>query len=110
MEKIYKKLTELVKDNIVGNENELISFELASGLKYSIFDYPVETLLSIEKNEDFIYECYFKLLDRSVDLSNFTNLLNALNNDRITREDILKNIYDSRERANINTQLNYGNK
>lgn len=100
MNNIYEKLCQITIGNLQHYNSEMkIHFERPEGLCYSIFNYPVKVLLEIEGTEDFIRECFYKILDRVVDEKNLNKYLNEISSERMTREGFIKEIYQSNERA-----------
>jgi|GEM_PF-2999559 len=105
---IYKKLCQLTQDNLHQHNNSTeIHFERAEGLSESIFFYPRNKLLEIENDEEFIRECFYKILDRPVDDAAFNSLRSALKRKRFSRQELIQTIYDSEERVKKQTKLNY---
>jgi len=98
MIEIYEKLCEITNENFNSyNQNENIHFETAMGLDFSIFNYPENKLLEIEETETFIYECFYKILDRVVDDENFIKYKNLLNSGQLSKKGLIKEISNSGE-------------
>ena len=97
---IYENLCQITIDNLQHYNPEMkIHFEKPQGLCYSIFNYPTRVLLEVKGTEDFIRECFYKILDRVVDENNLKKYIKEIKSERLTREDFIKEIYLSNERA-----------
>jgi len=96
---IYENLCQLTADNLSKDHSlKKIHFESSIGLNYSIFDYPEKILLEIEGTEAFIYECFYKILDRNVDENNLKRYKKLINSGLLTKEQLIKEIFQSNER------------
>jgi hypothetical protein len=96
---IYKKLCQYTNNKLHNyDSNAKIHFERAEGLLYSVFSYPKEKLLSINDSDEFIRECFYKILDRTVDEYNFNKYHKALQANKISRDDLINELYQSNER------------
>lgn len=105
MKKDYVLLQEIVNSNLRDYGLDEIHFEKYEGTTYSIFAFPKSYLLNIENNKDFLYESYYKILDRIIDQASFVNLYQQLESGRVSRLTILKSLSDSKERAIKKTKL-----
>jgi len=88
-------------------EGGTIHFELPEGLPHSIFCYPVTNLLDIDGTDDFIRECFYKILDRPVDAVSFKKLTFSLRIKKLSRLEVIQEIYNLEERYKKQTDLNY---
>ncbi len=85
MNRLYERLCEITVDNLHAYDStEKIHFETSKGLQYSVFNYPRDKLLEIQGVESFIYECFFKILDRDVDEMNLNRYKKALTSGKLT--------------------------
>jgi hypothetical protein len=106
MIEIYRKLCQITLDNLTQyNSSAKMHFEKPQGLSYSIFSYPKSVLLDIEDTEEFIRECFFKILDRSVDEFNLKKYLQAIKSNHLSKEEFIKEIATSNERQIKQTAL-----
>ena len=106
MIEIYKKLCQITNDNLHQYDPQIsIHFEHPQGLAYSIFSYPKQELLDIEDAEEFIRESFYKILDRAVDENNFKKYVPLIKNKKLSKEDLLKELYASGERTIKQTQI-----
>jgi len=103
----YNRLTSIVNKNLSQQNMEEIFFENYDNLDISIYDYPLSRLLSIDNDREFLYECYYKMLDRMIDNNNLNHLLVKLGNGSVSREVIIQNIFKSPERKNKNTYIDF---
>ena len=105
MDKEYELLTNLVNDNLRKNDCKEIIFENYEIIDFNIYKFPISLLLKIDDNKQFIYEAYYKILDRIVDDESFNRLLNQLNNNKISKEKIIRNLFNSEERRAKQTNI-----
>ena len=103
----YNRLTSIVNKNLSEENMEEIIFENYDNLDISIYDYPLSKLLKIDDNREFLYECYYKMLDRIIDNNNLNHLLIKLENREVSREVIIQNMFKSPERKNKNTYIDF---
>lgn len=96
---LYERLCEITVDNLHAYDPKAkIHFEESKGLPYSIFNYPIDKLLEIEGVEKFIYECFFKILDRDVDEKNLNRYKKELTSGRLTKTGLIKALSNTGER------------
>lgn len=106
MLEIYKKLCKYTNNKLCSYDpNAKIHFERADGLLYSVFSYPKEKLIAIKDSDEFIRECFYKILDRTVDDYNFNKYHKALQANTISRDDLISELYQSNERDIKQTDL-----
>ena len=99
MNRLYERLCEITVDNLHAYDPLAeLHFETSKGLQYSVFNYPEEKLLEIQGVENFIYECFFKILDRTVDNENLKKYIQEIDAQRISREAFITEIYNTNER------------
>ena len=102
----YILLTQYVNDNLLQKSHKEITFEYLTNLDENIHAFPIEKLMSILDDKTFIYEVYYKLLNRMIDTMRVDELLHILKNgNETTRIQIIKDVYNSKERQGKNTQL-----
>jgi len=100
MNRLYERLCEITVENLHAfDPREKIHFETPEGLPYSIFSYPKDKLLEIQGVDDFIYECFFKILDRDVDEMNLKRYKKALISGKLTKEGLIKALLNTSERG-----------
>jgi len=93
----YIKLTKLVNNNLRNSSLDAIIFELEENLNESIYNFSYRRLVSIEDNEQFLYEAYYKILDRVIDMPSYEKLYSQIENHKISKEKIIKNLINSEE-------------
>ena len=103
----YDKLTSIVNNNLAEHNINSIVFENYENLHISIYNYPLSKLLNIAEDKEFLYECYYKILDRMIDNNNLNHLLLELENGNVSRETIINNIFNSPERKKKNTYIDF---
>lgn len=101
----YQALTTLVNKNLNTNGQKSIVFETIENISENIFAFPVSKLLSISSNADFIYEIYYKILDRMIDEHTFRYFLTLLKYNLLSREDLIKDIIKSEECKKKKTKI-----
>jgi len=100
MNRLYERLCEITIDNLHSYDpTDKIHFETSKGLLYSIFNYPKDRLLEIQGVEEFIYECFFKILDRDVDKMNLNRYKSALISGKLTKEGLIAALLNTSERG-----------
>ncbi len=103
----YDKLTSIVNNNLAEYNINSIVFENYDNLNISIYNYPLRKLLNITEDREFLYEVYYKILDRIIDINTLNHLLLKLKNKDIKREKIINNIFNSPERKKKNTNIDF---
>ena len=99
MNRLYERLCEITVDNLHAYDPLAeLHFETSKGLQYSVFNYPEEKLLEIQGVENFIYECFFKILDRDVDEMNLNRYKKALTSGKLTKKGLIKALSNTNER------------
>lgn len=94
----YSLLVGLVNENLKKAGCEAIYFESYDNLSESIYKFPVQKLLEIKNDAEFVREVYFKMLDRPVDMRSYNHLVSALKKKTLSRKDVIKNVFLSDER------------
>ncbi len=89
---------------VVGGELHL---EQAQGIEYSIRDYPLSQLLAVEDTADFIRECFYKILDRPIEEPQLKEYFLQLTQHGLDRRTFIQRIYQSAERKEKHTQINF---
>jgi hypothetical protein len=95
----------LVNKNFSKNNLDEIVFESFETIDETILAFPIEIILNIESDKQFIYEVYYKILDRIIDKKSYKYYYNQLQNENITREDLINIIFDSNERKIKQTNI-----
>ncbi|SHO80459.1 hypothetical protein MNB_SV-15-1327 [hydrothermal vent metagenome] len=103
----YNRLISIVNSNLSNHNINNITFENYDNLDISIYNYPLSKLLSIDDDKEFLYEVFYKILDRIIDKNTLNHLLLKLKNREIKREKIIKNIFNSQERIIKNTYIDF---
>ena len=93
----YRALIEITNSNLQESGQAQIVFENPDNIFANIFALPIESLLEIESDRDFIFEVYYKVLDRTIDDSTLSYLLSLLKYKVTNRVDIIKNVASSHE-------------
>ncbi len=93
----YKALIEITNSNLQESGQAQIVFENPNNIFANIFALPIENLLEIESDREFIFEVYYKILDRAIDESTLSYLLSLLKYKVTNRVDIIKNVTNSHE-------------
>jgi hypothetical protein len=105
----YIKLTSIVNQNLVDNNLDEIVFESFDATSKNILAFPIEALLNIESDEQFLYEVYYKMLDRIIDEKSYKYYHNQLKYKKITRNDLINVIFNSDERKIKQTNILFDN-
>jgi len=103
----YQALTDLVNANLQKHGRQKIVFETVENLSENIFHFPIEKLLSIPSDSDFVYEIYYKILDRMIDEHTKKYFLTLLKYKTLSREDMIKDLVKSEECIRKKTKLIY---
>ncbi|MCP3901391.1 MAG: hypothetical protein GY707_16930 [Desulfobacteraceae bacterium] len=109
IEIIHQRLSKLVlknlkKNNVLSPETHI--FDDSKTIQYNIQNYPIELLLNIDEDEDFIRECHFKILNRYVSPLQYDSLLQKLRSKQYTRMQFIEELSNSLERKRSHTGLN----
>jgi len=100
MNRLYERLCKITVDNLHAFDPKAeIHFETSKGLPSSVFNYPKDKLLEIQGVEKFIYECFFKILDRDVDKMNLDRYKKALMSGKLTKEGLITALLNTSERG-----------
>lgn len=105
IERQYGFLVSIVNDNLKNKEIHQLVFEKYDGLYEDIFNFPIKKLLNVEDNSSFIYEAYYKILDRVVDKDSYHRFLGLLNDKKVTKDQIISTLSNSKERMLKKTNL-----
>ena len=103
----YHALTEFVNTNLKQHGRQKIVFETAENISENIFQFPITKLLAIPTDSDFVYEIYYKILDRMIDEHTKKYFLTLLKYKTLSREDMIKDLVKSEERKRKKTKLIY---
>ncbi|WKT00463.1 cytochrome P450 [Gallibacterium salpingitidis] len=101
----YDKLIKIVNDNLESSDRNKIIFELFSTLSFNIYEFPYEQLLEIQDDSQFLYEVYYKILDRIIDSDSYYRLLKQLLDNKLSKEEIITLISNSKEAEIKKTNL-----
>jgi len=106
MKDIYKNLISLVKKN---NNGKICYVDNKNGIEFPLFDFPLFLLLAIDDEEEFVNECFVKILDRHINEGNL-HLIDKLKKKKVTKEKIISILYSSKECKGKGINLNFDKK
>lgn len=101
----YEKLTNIVNQNLLADNKEMITFETYENINFNIYEFPLERLLAISDNKQFLYEACYKILDRIIDINSYNNFIEALNSGSATKASIINNLCNSKECKRKKTKI-----
>ncbi len=93
----YEKLIKIINHNFKENGLRTLVFESYTNLEETIYDFPSQKLLCIKDNTKFLYEAYYKILDRVIDDRSYLILMKQLEENRISKLKIIENLCNSEE-------------
>ena len=103
----YDSLTEFVNSNLASNGLNTLIFERNENLTFSIYNFPYSKLLSIQNDVEFLYEAYYKILDRIVDETSLIHLSSKLRAKQITKKIVINSLFNSSERKIKKTSIDF---
>ncbi|SFO87915.1 hypothetical protein [Hydrogenimonas thermophila] len=103
---IYEKLINYVNKQLESNNHNKLYFDQSETIDKSLFEFPVSDLLSIKDEEQFVNECFLKILDRYIDNGNL-HLISKLKKKQLSKKDIINILYSSKERKVKHLDLNF---
>jgi len=102
----YLLLTQYVNANLLKASRNKMTFNLFENLGENIHAFPIEKLMSIANDRLFIYEVYYVILNRLIENNKASELLRILRGgNELTRMQIIKGTYNSKERQVKNTKI-----
>ncbi|MGR5220939.1 DUF4214 domain-containing protein [Vibrio parahaemolyticus] len=103
----YDSLTEFVNSNLASNGLNTLIFERNENLTFSIYNFPCSKLLSIQNDVEFLYEAYYKILDRTIDEASLIHLSSKLKSKQITKKSVINSLFNSSERKVKKTLIDF---
>ncbi len=103
--KEYFALTDFVNQQLSKEGIEEIVFESHEAIYEDILEFPINKLLDIKDDRQFLYEAYYKILDRIIDDKSFVHYSSQLENNHVTRKKLIKILFASDERKIKQTNI-----